>query len=176
MRRMFLAGVLLAAAAAFAQEVPRPSPEFIVTLPGGKPLSIQSLRGKVVALVFVSTTCPHCQKFTGDLNAIQREYGAQGVQVVECAFNTGVNEAQLQEFIARFRPSFPTGISQSPAVLSYLQYSSVRIPYVPHLVLIDRQGVIRGDWAGESPFMTNAGANLRAELNKLLAAHAVRGN
>ena len=175
MQRLLLLAAL-AAPAIFAQaDVPRQSPEFTVMLPGGKPLAISSLRGKVVVLTFISTICPHCQKFTGDLNAMQREYGSQGVQVVECAFNTGVTENMVQDFINQYRPAFPMGMSTSPAVLSYLQYSSVRIPYVPHVVLIDRQGVIRGDWAGESPFMTNPGPNVRAELNKLLATPAAKG-
>ena len=174
MHRLVLAALLLLSMGSIrAQEVPRPAPEFTMTLPGGKPFAVHSLHGKVVVLTFISTTCPHCQKFTGELNAIQRDYGSQGVQVLECAFNTGVTEPMLQEFINQFRPTFPAGMSPSPAVLNYLQYSSVRIPYVPHVVLIDRQGTIRGDWAGESPFMGNAASNLRAELNKLLAVQAV---
>ena len=40
--------------------------------------------------------------------------------------------------------------------------------WVPHLVFLDRGGVIRADIAGDSPFMSNPLANIRAELDKLL--------
>jgi hypothetical protein len=56
------------------------------------------------------------------------------------------------------------------AVRSYLQYSSVdrRPLYVPHLVFLDRTGVIRADYPGEDAFFQNANANIRAQLDKML--------
>jgi hypothetical protein len=41
--------------------------------------------------------------------------------------------------------------------------------YVPRLVLIDRAGMIRAEFSGESGFFTNAETNVRAELDKILA-------
>lgn len=171
MKSALLLTATLLTGALFAQQVPRPAPNFTVTLPGGKSLAVESLRPKkTVLLVFISTTCPHCQKLTADLNQIQKDYAAKGVQVVGCAFNTGVTEQAVQDFITQFKPAYPLGYANSPAVLQFIQFSSVRIPYVPHPVLIDHKGVIRGDWTGESAFMTNAATNLRAELDKLLAS------
>jgi len=45
-----------AALSARAATIPRPSPEFVVRLPGGGGLPVSLYRGKVVALTFISTT------------------------------------------------------------------------------------------------------------------------
>ena len=174
---MRTASVALLCAAAiapgFAAPVPRPSPEFSVMMPGRKPMPLKTLRGKVVVLAFISTTCPHCQKLTGELSAIQREYAARGVQILESAFNDGVTEKDVTGFVQQYHPGFPVGMNDRASVMSYLQYSLLGGPlYVPHLIFLDRQGVIRGDFAGESPFMQNAGPNVRAELIKMLAGRA----
>jgi thiol-disulfide isomerase/thioredoxin len=160
------------AAPSLVAEVPRPAPDFTATLPGGKPFPLKDLRGKVVLVAFIFTTCSHCQQLTGELAAIQKEYAGKGVQVVEVAFNDGVTEQMVNEFAALYRPNFPVGYKDRASVLTYLQMSILAPLYVPHLVFIDRHGTIRTDVPGESPFMKNAPANIRAELNKLTAAPA----
>ena len=55
MRRRTLLAFLLSALAAFAA-VPRKSPDFTVTLPDGKTVSLSSYRGKVVCFLFILTT------------------------------------------------------------------------------------------------------------------------
>jgi thiol-disulfide isomerase/thioredoxin len=165
------------AAPSLFSQVPRPSPEFSVQMPGGKPLPLRTLKGKVVLLAFISTTCPHCQALTQELSAIQRDYAPRGVQVIESAFNDGVTEKAVQEFVLQYHPGFPVGMNDRTSVMAYLQYSilSQKPLYVPHIVFLDKQGVIRGDYAGESPFMQNAAMNIRAEFDKLLAAAGPAG-
>ena len=165
---------MLGAAAIFAAagaEPARPSPPFSIQRLNEPALPLSRYRGKVVALAFISTTCPHCQALTGELNRISRDYALRGVQVLECAFNDDAVQT-LPNFLGQFQPAFPVGWNNRAAVMSYLQYSIIdaRPLYVPHMVFLDRGGVIRGDYPGESPFFTNAAANIRAELEKLLKA------
>jgi thiol-disulfide isomerase/thioredoxin len=167
--RTAILSMLLLMEAASATEPARRSPPFSIQRLNAPSLALSQYKGKVVALAFISTTCPHCQALTTELTTIAREYGMRGVQILECAFNDDAVQT-LPGFLDQFKPPFPAGWSNRAAVMSYLQYTIIdpRPLYVPHLVLIDRAGVIRGDYPGESPFFADAGKNIRTELDKLL--------
>jgi thiol-disulfide isomerase/thioredoxin len=163
---------ILLSLSAFGQSgaVPRKSPPFSILRVGHDPLQIESFRGKVVVLAFISTTCPHCQELTKELGPMSKEYAARGVQFLECAFNPEA-QAGVPGFIEQFQPPFPVGYSSREAVESYLQRTVMDTTplWVPHLVFLNRGGVIQADIAGDSPFMSDPLANIRAELNKVLA-------
>jgi thiol-disulfide isomerase/thioredoxin len=149
----------------------RPSPPFSILRVGAPPQQLSQYKGKVVLLAFISTVCPHCQQLTGELAPLAKEYGPRGVQFLEVAFNDGA-EANLKDFVAKYQPGFPVGWSTHAAVMSYLGISLLDTHplYVPHLVFLDRAGMIRADYPGESPFLLNPVPNIRAELDKLLKA------
>lgn len=162
---------MLLCAAAFGQSanVPRKSPPFSLLGIGQTALPLESFRGKVVALAFISTTCSHCQDLTRELGPLSKEYAPRGVQFLECAFDDGAQLA-VPGFIDQFQPPFPVGFSGRAAVDVYLQRSvmDTRPLWVPHLVFLDRAGVIQADIDGEDPFMKDPLPNIRAELDKLL--------
>ena len=164
----FSLAILLASSLAAADAV-RVSPAFQIQRPGNEPITLAQYRGKIVLVAFIDTNCPHCQALTGVLSVISREYAAKGVQVLECAFNDGAKQL-VPDFVRNYNASFPVGYADRAAVMAYLQYSFMdpRPLYVPHLVFLDRRGVIRQDIPGESPFLKDANANVRAELDKLL--------
>jgi hypothetical protein len=56
MRSMTLPILALLAGSAIAADIPRPSPDFMVQLMGGKQLKVSDYRGKVLCLVFILTT------------------------------------------------------------------------------------------------------------------------
>jgi thiol-disulfide isomerase/thioredoxin len=154
---------------ALAADTARPSPPFTILRTGAPPLQLSQYRGKVVALAFIHTTCTHCQQLTTELNRIAGDYANRNVQFLECAFNDDAIAA-IPEFLQRFAPPFPVGYSTQAAVLSYLQYTAAdpRPLYVPHMVFLDRAGVIRADYPGEGPFFSSANVNIRAQLDKML--------
>jgi thiol-disulfide isomerase/thioredoxin len=162
-----------AAFVAFAGEPARPSPPLVIQQPGGLNMQLSQFHGKIVLLAFIHTTCPHCQELTGKLISVARDYEAKGVQVVECAFNMNAG-LMVPAFTARFQPNFPVGWADNNTVMAYLGRSVTdpRPFYVPHLVFIDRQGMIQGDFAGESEFMRNPEVNIRAELDQMVKAPA----
>jgi thiol-disulfide isomerase/thioredoxin len=163
----------ISALTAMAAEPQRPSPPLTIERLNAKPLDLSQYRGKVVALVFISTTCSHCQDLTRLLIPLSREYALRGVQVLECAFNDEAPQT-MAEFLQQFQPPFPVGWTNRAVVLSYLQVSilDVRPLYVPHMVFLDRRGIIRADYPGESDFFKDPGASIRAELEKLLKVAA----
>ena len=165
---------LLCGAAAMtvtAQDVSRPSPSFSVQRVGAPAIPLSQYRGKILVVAFINTTCPHCQALTRVLTPIANEYAPRGVQFLECAFDEGA-QAAVPLFIQQYAPSFPVGWSTREAVMAYFQVSvmDTRPFYVPHMVFVDKAGIIRGDYPGESGFFQNAEVNIRAELDKLLKA------
>ena len=152
-----------------AADTARPSPPFTIQRTGAPPLRLSQYRGKVVALAFIYTSCSHCQQLTTELNLIARDYASRGVQFLECAFN-GDAVAAMPEFLQRFPPPFPVGLATNAAVMAYLQHTVIdpRPLFVPHMVFLDRGGVIRADYPGGDSFFLNANANIRAQLDKML--------
>lgn len=172
--RFLLAFLLsLSAAPLFAIGIGQPAGPFTINrtgTPAPPPLQLSEFRGKVVMLVFIDTNCAHCQDLTRTvLTPVSREYAGRGVTVLECAFNDLARQ-EVPKFIQQYQPPFQVGWAPRAAVMSFLQISIVdqRPLYVPHIVFLDRQGVVRAEFRGESDFFKDAKTNTRAELEKLL--------
>ena len=152
---------------AMAMDLGKPTQPFTIQQLNGPALQLSQYKGKVVAVAFIDTACPHCQNLTKLLNMISKEYAGKPVQFVACAFNDGAQLA-LPQFIQQFQPNFPVGFCTRDAVLNYLQYPVLKPLSVPHMVFLDRAGVVRGDYLGESDFMTHPDVNIPRELDTLL--------
>ncbi len=159
--------LLFTGLAANAQQVPRPAGEFAITMPNGQVNLLSQYAGKVVVLAFISTTCPHCQHTTQLLSTLQNEYASRGVQMLAAAFNPSA--AQLVPgFIAQFRPNFPVGSAERDAVLEYEQASLAKPNYVPELIFIDRNRVIRVQHNGGDDFFKDQEKNIRDTIDLLV--------
>jgi len=168
MRLFLLSTVCVAlASTAVAMDLGKPSPPLSIQQLNGSPLQLAQYKGKVVALALIDTQCPHCQNLTKLLNGITNKYTAKGVQFVACAFNDGAQQL-LPQFIQQFQPNFPVGFCSREAVLNYLSYPVLQPLYVPHMVFLDRRGIVRGDYLGESEFMSHPDVKIPAELDELL--------
>src|SRR5579864_7106077 len=93
--RFLPAALVLFATLTLQAEAPPPvlrhSPEFVVKFTNGSQTLLSSLRGKVVALLFVHTTCPHCQRTSQVFTRLVQEYKPRGFEAVDVAFNTMAN-------------------------------------------------------------------------------------
>ena len=79
---------------AMAVDVPRPAPEFSVKMPKAAARNCSaSTEGKVVALEFMFTTCPHCQHASQLMSRLQTEYGPKGFQAHRCGIQRHVADA-----------------------------------------------------------------------------------
>lgn len=143
--------LLLASVGLFAADVPRPSPEFAINLPAGGQVLLSNYRGKAVALIFILTTCPHCQDTTVLLTRLQKEYGPRGFQVLGSAFNEMAGML-VPDFVTRYQTGFPLGYNNRESVMEYLKISPMVRTYVPQLVFVDRKGVIRAQYGGDDDF------------------------
>ena len=166
-----LIALILLLAPLVGATVPRPSPEYTVKLTTGQQLSLSSYRGKVVVLMFVSTDCSHCQETSQLMERIQKEYRPRGVQTLAVAFND-MAMMLVPGFISKTGVSFPVGYDARDSVFSYLQRSLTIQTYVPIMVFIDRQGMIRGQYIGDDKFFEDREKNIRNMIETLLKAPA----
>ncbi len=157
----------MASGAVAGMDVGKPSPPLVIPQLHGAAININQFKGKVVALAFIDTTCPHCQRLTGLLNDFSKQFANKPVQFLACAFNDGA-QALLPKFMLDFQPKFPVGYCTREVVLNYLTYPVLQPLYVPHMVFLDRSGIVRGDYLGESEFMSHPDTNIPMEIDRLL--------
>ena len=118
----------------------RKAPELAFNIPGQGPKLLSQYRGKVVALEFIFTTCPHCQAASKVMSKYQAEFGPRGFQAVDIAVNENA-DLLVENFAKDYQVAFPVGWVTRDQMLSFMGYTSGRF-VVPQLVLIDRKGVI----------------------------------
>ena len=136
---LFLAVSLVSLSLSAQPPMPRKAPEITVVEPSGKQLLLSSFKGKVVALAFVYTTCPHCQAESVVLTKLQNELGDKGFQALGIAFND--NAALLvNQFVQDHHVGFPVGSASYETVANYIQFTGRFV--VPQVLLIDRKGMI----------------------------------
>lgn len=150
-----------------AAPVPRPAKDFRCPDPSGKPISIAALRGKVVVVQFLSTTCQHCQAFSRMLARLQAEFGPHGFQAVGVAFNEATPD-MVNQYRKLTGASFPLGYAPREDVLAYLGISVMDRLTVPQILIIDRQGQVRAQSAPAGSPELQDEASLRRKIGDLL--------
>jgi peroxiredoxin len=170
-----LSSVLVTTPAFAAAPVPRKAAEFTATDPTGKPISLASLKGKVVVMTFMYTTCPHCQHEAQMVTKLQHDYAAKGFQAMGAAFNfedkdpAPMRAATVAKFISEFGVGYPVGYSSPLAVQTFLGLSVMDRYVVPQVAVIDRKGMVVAQsdpTMGSEELQTEA--SLRALVEKLL--------
>lgn len=144
-KRVFasLAAAALIAGAALAADAPteRKAPEFAFNVPGQGQKLLSQYRGKVVALEFIFTTCPHCQAAARLMTKFQQEFGPRGFQVIDVAVNDNA-DLLVENFAKDFQVNFPVGWALRDQAASFMNFATAYF-VVPQLALIDRRGYIR---------------------------------
>jgi thiol-disulfide isomerase/thioredoxin len=142
----------------------RKAPDFTFSLPG-KTAQLSEYRGKVVALEFIFTTCPHCQAASKMMTKLQEEFGGRGLQVIDVAVNQNA-DLLVDNFVKDFKVGFPVGWVPSDHFLAFMGFDPKDRFVVPQLALIDRKGMIH--------YQTPATEN--ADWDKLMTPEAIRAH
>ena len=167
--------VALSVSAFATPPLPRKSPEFTFVEPSGKQVLLSSLKGKIVVMPFMFTTCPHCQRYAQDLTQLQKEFGPRGVVFMGTVFNEA-NAAMAAQFVKEFNVGFPVGYATRDQVVSYLGLSVLDRWVVPQVAIIDRKGnVVLQSAATGSPELQEPGS-LRTLLDKLVKESGSTGS
>ncbi len=151
-----------------AADLPRQAPDFKFKMPNGQEASLGQYKGKVVALEFLLTTCPHCQQTSMLMERLQKEYGPRGFQALGVAINDP-SGALVRQYIQQYRLTYPVGFSTNrDAVVGFLQHPVMMSLMMPQLVFIDRNGNIQAQYAGTDDFFKNEEKNVRQQITNLL--------
>jgi peroxiredoxin len=169
-RRILVTGIVLALAILplVAAKVPREAPEFSFQVPGGGDINLDRYQGKVIALEFLLTTCPHCKRTSGVMQEMYSEFGSKGFQALGVAINEGA-EQDLARYLQGMSVAFPVGFVHRDRAVDFLQHPVVMTLWVPQLIFIDKTGTIRAQYAGTDDFFRNEEENMREMIEKLLA-------
>jgi cytochrome c biogenesis protein CcdA/thiol-disulfide isomerase/thioredoxin len=120
--------------------------------PGGKPLSLKALRGKVVLVDFWTYSCINCQRSLPHVEAWYQEYAKDGFVVVgvhtpEFAFEHVVSNVRAQA--SALGVQYPVAVDDN-----YATWNAYSNQYWPADYLIDAQGNVRSVHFGEGDYST----------------------
>lgn len=152
--------------------VPRPSPEFVVQMVGGKSVLISQYKGKVVCVEFLLTTCPHCQKASQILEKLYKEFGPRGFQPIGCAINAETPEMAkllVPSYVQAYNLTFPVGFAKRETVVNYLEHPIMQQLFMPAIAVIDKKWNIRAQHLGSEDFFIEEEKNMRKLIETLLA-------
>jgi peroxiredoxin len=163
---------LTAVSLAQAGNIPRPAPEFVIRLADDSQILLSQMRGKVVVLEFLLTTCSHCKVASKVLTKLQNEWGLRGLQCAGVAIDL-MPKLLLPGFVAETGVSYPVGYSEYNTAVAFLRHPLMLRLLVPQVLIIDRQGIIRAHRGGEDDeFFKDEEKVLRTIIEPLLNERA----
>jgi thiol-disulfide isomerase/thioredoxin len=112
---------------------------------GPTPYDFRRLSGKVVLVSFFATWCFPCLAEMPTLEALQKEYGAKGFQVV--AVGMDLDEAKvLAPFADNYALRYPVLVSDESMRAGESAFGPIRA--LPSTVLLDKRGRAVAAWQG----------------------------
>jgi thiol-disulfide isomerase/thioredoxin len=127
---------------------PGPSPylrELVLPSVGPTPYVWRQLSGRVVMVSFFATWCFPCLAELPTLEALQKEYGPQGFQVVLVGLDLE-GERVLGPFADQYALNFPVLVSNERLQQGRSAFGV--IPALPTTFLLDKEGRVAGAWKG----------------------------
>ncbi len=122
-------------------QVGRPAPNWSEPTAAGGTLSLAALRGKAVYLNFFASWCPPCNDEAPRLEALQRRYGPQGLQIV--GVDVLESRAKAAHFVAEHHLTYPAVVDAGTLRDQYA------VNGLPVHVFITRGGVVKRIAVGE---------------------------
>lgn len=153
-----------------AKQLPRAAPEFTHPDSGdwlnSEPLSLAGLRGKVVLIDFWTFDCWNCYRSFGWLHALEAqmkncEFMVIGVHTPE--FEHERHKGKLQEKVKLYDLRHPIMIDND---FSYWNAAGSR--YWPSFFLVDKKGVIRAIYMGQTDLNSDQAKKIEATIESLL--------
>jgi len=126
----------------------------------------QDYRGRVLLIDIMATNCPTCMKLAETLVELKAKYKDKVGMLSIVTLPD--NQSTADNFAAEYKITWPILFDSGQVIMSYLKVTpSNPQVHVPHLFIIDPNGMIKNDFAGtEDKALTGEG--LSSEIEKLM--------
>ena len=142
MKRAVIFAVLAFSSVSASAQEKRGAPPLTLKSLDGRAVRLTELRGKVVLLNFWATWCPPCRAEMPDLIKYQREYAAQGLQIIGVTYPPQTR-AEVRKFARSIRVNYPVALGARKTKALFTEDETL-----PLTVIIDREGAVAGIIAG----------------------------
>lgn len=120
-------------------------PDFRLGNTDGAFATPEDFAGKTLLINFWATWCEPCRKEMPMLNELQAQHGTAGLQIIGIALDDVQN---VRKFAEKLGISYPILVGTTDVMETNRDYGNVT-GMLPFSVLVDREGVIRWQYAGE---------------------------
>ncbi len=104
----------------------------------GKQRNIKEWQGKVLVINFWATWCPPCMKEMPEFEAMQNEFGKQGLQFIGIALD---EPEPTKEFIDKKKITYPILVGQDSGTKIAHDLGNI-VNTVPFTVVVNKQGQV----------------------------------
>lgn len=123
-------------------EEDRPAPPWAVTLPDGRTLTSDALKGKVVLVNFWATWCPYCRKEKPAIDRFWKDHRDRGFEVISISIDD--TPAQIADWMQDKDYAFMAAPTNASVAAAFGNVASV-----PTSFIVDAEGRIRHKIAGQ---------------------------
>jgi thiol-disulfide isomerase/thioredoxin len=117
------------------------------TLLDNRQVKLSDYLGQVVVLDFWATYCPPCLEEAPHLDALQRRFGARGLQVIGLNVGGPDDRPKIPEFVERLKIKYALGFPEPEMTNLYMGTDS----RIPQTVVFDREGRLVKHFVGYDP-------------------------
>lgn len=147
----------------------RRAPGFSLVDMSLKQHDLADYRGKIVLLDIMKTGCPDCQTLSQTLEKVKAAY--KDKVVVLTVVNPPETQTTVAQYVAKYKVTGPVLFDCGQMAASYMMATPQKPTiHLPHLFLIDGEGMIRNDF-GSGPKSKDIfeGRGLFKVIDRLLA-------
>lgn len=163
--------VLIVCLRSQAQSPPFPLPEFTHQSTeawiNSEPLTLAELQGNVTLVDIWTFACWNCYRSFPWLNEVEEKYRTKGLQVIGVhtpEFEYEKKRASIEAKMKEFKLKHPVVIDND---FSY--WRALENKYWPTFYLVDKQGIVRDVFIGETHVGTSKAKHIEQAIERLLA-------
>lgn len=171
---VFVSKLLLGGAFANAETINKPLPEFTQSAAqawlNSSPLKKEDLLGKVVLIDFWTFDCWNCYRSFPWLHEVEDKFNSKGLQVIGIHSPEFAHEHErprLEKKAEKYKLEHPIMMDND-----FAYWKLMKNQYWPAFYLVDKQGVVRQRFIGETHSGGNQAKRIEAVIEQLLAEPA----